>query len=40
MISDPNMRISRPRQLYTGSVRRDYLPTAERTPATESKVSA
>src|ERR1700731_1887491 len=32
MISDPNMRISRPRQLYTGSVRRDYLPTAERTP--------
>jgi citrate synthase len=30
MISDPNMRISRPRQLYTGSVRRDYVPAAER----------
>src|ERR1700682_2742513 len=25
MISDPNMRIGRPRQLYTGPVRRDYL---------------
>ncbi len=26
MVSDPNMRISRPRQLYTGPVRRDYVP--------------
>jgi citrate synthase len=30
MISDPNMRISRPRQLYTGPERRDYVPTAQR----------
>ncbi|HXL96845.1 MAG TPA: citrate synthase [Steroidobacteraceae bacterium] len=30
MISDPNMRISRPRQLYTGPARRDYLPAAQR----------
>jgi len=30
MISDPNMRISRPRQLYTGAVRRDYVPAAQR----------
>src|SRR6202046_5418513 len=29
-ITDPNMRISRPRQLYTGPVRRDYAPAAER----------
>jgi citrate synthase len=33
MISDPNMRISRPRQLYTGATRRDYLPAAEREAA-------
>jgi citrate synthase len=30
MISDPNMRISRPRQLYTGPVRRDYVAVAQR----------
>jgi citrate synthase len=30
MISDPNMRISRPRQLYTGPVRRDYVAPAQR----------
>src|ERR1700677_1218016 len=30
MISDPAMRISRPRQLYTGAVRRDYVPVALR----------
>src|SRR6204780_2075402 len=30
MISDPNMRISRPRQLYTGPTRRDYVSTAQR----------
>ena len=30
MISDPNMRISRPRQLYTGPTRRDYLSAAQR----------
>ncbi len=31
MISDPTMRIGRPRQLYLGSVRRDYLDIAKRT---------
>jgi citrate synthase len=25
MIADPAMKIGRPRQLYTGSVQRDYL---------------
>ncbi len=30
MISDPHGRISRPRQLYTGPVARDYLPIKER----------
>src|SRR5476651_943030 len=30
MMADPNMRISRPRQLYTGSVRRDYVPIGKR----------
>jgi citrate synthase len=30
MISDPAMRIGRPRQLYTGPVRRDYVPVALR----------
>jgi citrate synthase len=30
MIADPNLRISRPRQLYTGSVRRDYIPIDKR----------
>ena len=30
MISDPAMRISRPRQLYTGATRRDYVPVALR----------
>jgi citrate synthase len=30
MISDPNMRISRPRQLYTGSARRDYVAPTQR----------
>jgi citrate synthase len=30
MISDPGMRIGRPRQLYTGSTRRDYLAVSER----------
>jgi citrate synthase len=30
MIADPNMRISRPRQLYTGPVRRDYVATTQR----------
>src|SRR5580698_6594067 len=33
MISDPNLRISRPRQLYTGSPRRDYVPSAQRKTA-------
>ncbi len=30
MIEDPNQRIGRPRQLYTGAPRRDYKPLAER----------
>ncbi|MFI4895429.1 MAG: citrate synthase [Steroidobacterales bacterium] len=30
MIGDPAMRISRPRQLYTGPTRRDYVPVALR----------
>ena len=30
MISDPHMRIGRPRQLYTGPTRRDYLDIAKR----------
>jgi citrate synthase len=30
MISDPAMRIGRPRQLYTGATRRDYLPVSKR----------
>ena len=30
MISDPNMRIGRPRQLYTGPTRRDYIPVGKR----------
>jgi citrate synthase len=31
MISDPNMRIGRPRQLYTGATRRDYVDIKKRT---------
>ena len=30
MISDPNMRIGRPRQLYTGPKRRDYVEVGKR----------
>jgi citrate synthase len=30
MISDPQMRIARPRQLYTGAARRDYVPVSKR----------
>ena len=30
MIEDPNQRISRPRQLYTGYGRREYVPLAQR----------
>ncbi|HTQ36352.1 MAG TPA: citrate synthase [Steroidobacteraceae bacterium] len=30
MISDPAMRIGRPRQLYTGATRRDYVESAKR----------
>jgi citrate synthase len=30
MISDPNMRIGRPRQLYTGPLRRDYVEIGKR----------
>ena len=32
MISDPAMRIGRPRQLYTGPTRRDYMPDRAQTP--------
>jgi len=31
MIEEPHMRIGRPRQLYTGAERRDYVPIEERT---------
>ncbi|MBV9115156.1 MAG: citrate (Si)-synthase, partial [Hyphomicrobiales bacterium] len=30
MIEDPSQKIGRPRQLYTGAPRRDYLPLAQR----------
>lgn len=30
MISDPTMKIGRPRQLYTGEPRRDYVPISDR----------
>jgi citrate synthase len=30
MVSDPNMRIGRPRQLYTGPIQRDYQPIEKR----------
>ena len=30
MISDPTMKISRPRQLYTGSTKRDYIEISDR----------
>jgi citrate synthase len=30
MIEEPNQRIGRPRQLYTGPVKRDYVPVAKR----------
>ncbi|MGQ0383587.1 MAG: citrate synthase [Gammaproteobacteria bacterium] len=30
MIGDPSLKIARPRQLYTGPTRRDYLPLAKR----------
>jgi len=30
MISDPTMRIGRPRQLYTGPTRRDYIELPKR----------
>lgn len=31
MMNEPEMRIGRPRQLYTGAVRRDYVPIENRT---------
>jgi citrate synthase len=30
MIEDPNQKIGRPRQLYTGATRRDYMPVSRR----------
>ncbi|HCY47755.1 MAG TPA: citrate (Si)-synthase, partial [Alphaproteobacteria bacterium] len=30
MIEDPSQRIGRPRQLYTGSLHRDYVPINQR----------
>jgi len=30
MIEDPNQKIGRPRQLYTGETRRDYIPISRR----------
>jgi citrate synthase len=31
MINDPQTRIGRPRQLYTGPAKRDYVAIADRT---------
>ena len=30
MIADPHQKIGRPRQLYTGEQRRDYVPVSQR----------
>ena len=30
MIKDPHQKIGRPRQLYTGAAKRDYIPVAKR----------
>jgi citrate synthase len=30
MIEDPHQKIGRPRQLYTGATRRDYIDMADR----------
>ena len=30
MIEDPSQRIGRPRQLYKGSIKRDYIPISKR----------
>jgi citrate synthase len=30
MISDPNQKIARPRQLYIGAAERDYVPVEKR----------
>jgi citrate synthase len=30
MISDPDQKIGRPRQLYTGATQRDYVPVDRR----------
>jgi citrate synthase len=30
MISDPEQKIGRPRQLYTGATQRDYIPVDQR----------
>jgi citrate synthase len=30
MLADPNTKIGRPRQVYTGPVERDYVPMDER----------
>jgi citrate synthase len=30
MIEDPTQRIGRPRQLYTGATKRDYIPISRR----------
>jgi citrate synthase len=30
MVSDPHMKIGRPRQLYTGPTKRDYQPIEKR----------
>jgi citrate synthase len=30
MIEDPSQRIGRPRQIYTGSAQRDYVPVSRR----------
>jgi citrate synthase len=34
MLTDPDQKIARPRQIYTGAARRDYVPRGERQAAT------
>lgn len=39
MIEDPDQRIARPRQLYTGATQRAYVPLQRRSSTTNSKAA-
>ena len=40
-VEDPEQKIARPRQIYTGADERDYVPSARRrTPAAQALVTA